>query len=51
MPGLVPEIHVLRCIDKKDVDGRDKPGHDETKLANQIRRIVTETFGPFLMVW
>jgi len=29
MPGLVPGIHVLReaC---KDVDGRDKPGHDES---------------------
>jgi hypothetical protein len=28
MPGLGPGIHVLfLCI--KDVDGRDKPGHDE----------------------
>ena len=29
MPGLVPGIHVLfsRCHEK-DVDGRDKPGHD-----------------------
>jgi hypothetical protein len=27
MPGLVPGIHVL-CSIKKDVDGRDKPGHD-----------------------
>jgi 4-oxalocrotonate tautomerase len=27
MPGLVPGIHVL--FDRKDVDGRDKPGHDE----------------------
>jgi hypothetical protein len=27
MPGLVPGIHVL--APKKDVDGRDKPGHDE----------------------
>jgi hypothetical protein len=26
MPGLVPGIHVL--APKKDVDGRDKPGHD-----------------------
>ena len=30
MPGLVPGIHdllsFLRCA--KDVDGRDKPGHD-----------------------
>jgi hypothetical protein len=29
MAGLVPAIHVLRLRDKKDVDGRDKPGHDE----------------------
>jgi hypothetical protein len=32
MPGLVPGIHVLRCereCEKEDVDGRDKPGHDE----------------------
>jgi hypothetical protein len=28
MPGLVPGIHVLGAITKKDVDGRDKPGHD-----------------------
>jgi hypothetical protein len=29
MPGLVPGIHVFSSFDKKDVDGRDKPGHDE----------------------
>jgi hypothetical protein len=29
MPGLVPGIHVLGGTVKKDVDGRDKPGHDE----------------------
>jgi hypothetical protein len=28
MPGLVPGIHVLLYRGKKDVDGRDKPGHD-----------------------
>jgi hypothetical protein len=28
MPGLVPGIYVLPH-GKKDVDGRDKPGHDE----------------------
>jgi hypothetical protein len=27
MPGLVPGIHVLKAF--KDVDGRDKPGHDD----------------------
>jgi hypothetical protein len=29
MPGLVPGIHVL-VSGAKDVDGRDKPGHDES---------------------
>jgi len=29
MPGLVPGIHVVSAADKQDVDGRDKPGHDE----------------------
>jgi hypothetical protein len=28
MPGLVPGIDVFGP-EKKDVDGRDKPGHDE----------------------
>jgi hypothetical protein len=29
MPGLVPGIHVFAIpARKKDVDGRDKPGHD-----------------------
>jgi hypothetical protein len=30
MPGLVPGIHVLLWI-KKVVDGRGKPGHDESE--------------------
>jgi hypothetical protein len=30
MPDLVPGIHVFENISNfKDVDGRDKPGHDE----------------------
>jgi hypothetical protein len=29
MPGLVPGIHVLERQYQKDVDGRDKPGHDD----------------------
>jgi hypothetical protein len=29
MPGFMPGIHVLKQRVKKDVDGRDKPGHDE----------------------
>jgi hypothetical protein len=27
MPGFMPGIHVL-LAKKKDVDGRDEPGHD-----------------------
>ena len=29
MPGLVPGIHVSGSLCAKDMDGRDKPGHDE----------------------
>jgi hypothetical protein len=29
MAGLVPAIHVLTAIEKKDVDARVKPAHDE----------------------
>jgi hypothetical protein len=32
MSGLVPAIHDL-LLDKKDVDGRDKHGHDEYSIA------------------
>jgi len=28
MAGLVPAIHVFATKKKKDVDARDKPGHD-----------------------
>src|SRR6516164_1352816 len=33
MPGLGPGIHVFlsSCAGTKDVDGRDKPGHDESE--------------------
>jgi hypothetical protein len=29
MPALGAGIHVLKLARLKDVDGRDKPGHDE----------------------
>jgi hypothetical protein len=32
MPGLVPGIHVF-VVRNKDVDGRDKPGHDVESMA------------------
>jgi hypothetical protein len=35
MPGLVPGIHVLSALNTKDVDGRDKPGHDE-KVVERV---------------
>jgi hypothetical protein len=35
MPGFVPGIHVF-LFGAEDVDGRDKPGHDEkTQIPNQ----------------
>ena len=38
MPGIVPGIHVF--LDTKhgaqDVDGRDKPGHDEESPVARI---------------
>jgi hypothetical protein len=38
MPGLVPGIHVFIRSAIKDVDGRDKPGHDGDHVhSNQIR--------------
>jgi hypothetical protein len=34
MPGLVPGIHVLKMrAGAKDVDGRDKPGHDDASRS------------------
>jgi hypothetical protein len=33
MPGLVPGIHVFLWVRKKDVDGRDKPGHDGSVIS------------------
>src|SRR5216110_2660270 len=37
MPGLVPGIVVL--FDKKDVDGRDKPGHDKKQGEKKMPEI------------
>src|SRR5690348_14085305 len=34
MPGLDPGIHVLAA--KEDVDGRDKPGHDENGFTSRF---------------
>jgi hypothetical protein len=32
MPGLVPGIHAFLLGSNQGVDGRDKPGHDDTTL-------------------
>jgi dihydroorotase len=54
MPGLVPGIHVLLCSCKlvllcsckKDVDGRDEPGHDEGVEGEQ--RKMSQTYDVIL---
>jgi hypothetical protein len=38
MPGLVPGIHVFLSWCIKDVDGRDKPGHDGGDQAEMRER-------------
>jgi hypothetical protein len=45
MPGLVPGIHGLLYELDKDVDGRDKPGHDEKArdMRHAIRRMVSRS--------
>jgi hypothetical protein len=35
MPGLVPGIHVLAIVLRQDVDGRDKPGHDDSVICGE----------------
>jgi hypothetical protein len=36
MPALVAGIHALLFLVKKDVDGRDKPGHDVLEMPECI---------------
>jgi hypothetical protein len=36
MAGLVPAIHVLLALGKKDVDARDKRGHDGGEVIDPI---------------
>jgi hypothetical protein len=38
MRGLDPRIHVLfeRIGTKEDVDGRDKPGHDDFHVPERV---------------
>jgi hypothetical protein len=37
MPGLGPGIYVLLRAGSQDVDGRDKPGHDDTLDIRHMR--------------
>jgi hypothetical protein len=39
MPGPVPGIHVLPYLNK-DVDGRDKPGHDSLLMVADYRALL-----------
>jgi hypothetical protein len=56
MAGLVPAIHVL-AIEKKGVDARVKPGHDEPEIFAQcvvdqnIRLSLISTQRPFCTCW
>jgi hypothetical protein len=36
MAGLVPGIYVF-LFRRQDVDGRDKPGHDEFQVGKEVR--------------
>jgi hypothetical protein len=47
MPGLVPGIHVLAALRKTDVDGRDKPGHDEKENHFHVVRKSPQTLAAF----
>ena len=47
MPGLVPGIHVF-ASSKKNVDGRDKPGHDEAPSISKDEHAHNSTIMPSL---
>jgi len=44
MPGLGPGIHVF-LVAKQDVDGRDKPGHDESRGDRQPSTVIATLLG------
>jgi hypothetical protein len=45
MPALVAGIHVLRRCVKKDVDGRDKPSHDDIEALTKSFSAATNMRG------
>ena len=36
MPGRVPGVHVYNVAEAKDVDGRNKSGHDDGKISMEL---------------
>jgi hypothetical protein len=46
MPGLVLGIHVLFRAQQQDVDGRDKPGHDENFHHRPRWQVVRPAMAP-----
>jgi hypothetical protein len=40
MPGLVPAIHVVPSL-PNDVDGRDKPGHDDMETGERTTPMIS----------
>ena len=51
MPGLVPGIHVLFHVrEVKDVDGRDKPGHDVLTMCACRRKLTARYFHSILVI-
>jgi hypothetical protein len=47
MAGLVPAIHALLAPgEEKDVDARDKPGHDVVRVRSQQRKPLTRFLLP-----
>src|SRR4051812_2585113 len=44
MPGLVPGIHAFLLHSPKDVDGRDKPGHDVENGSIHVERLGSGRF-------
>jgi len=47
MPGFVPSIHVFGINSKEDMDGRDKPGHDEKAIHFRYIRVSLKTLAAF----
>jgi len=51
MPGPVPGISRFCTNGKKDVDGRDKPGHDEVVASSSLRAQRSNPFNGRTDAW